>query len=288
MQKAQGEMQQALGSANSIGPDSGRENDLGTAIIHEDGTVVRPSMDDKASTRALRSPMSTPKVDEHSDNGEVSIPSIRISTESSRAKDGESEVTKVEEEEEKAASAKRKGKAKATEEDEDEDDKDDVEDEDEDEAVEKKVVNGNTQTNGVKSHAPEKPAQAAGEGEQAMNEASPTPAQEPFSFSTKRLCERWLDNLFMVLYEVCYSRSIHNLVGIDIVCFSTSRIYASGQFSVPRSRISKLNMSPTAKLGMNGKSSVISAFVFTIKKRPKRHTSGVSTAHDILQNHGRS
>ncbi|KAJ6572117.1 Chs5p-Arf1p-binding proteins-domain-containing protein [Mycena capillaripes] len=30
--------------------------------------------------------------------------------------------------------------------------------------------------------------------------ASPA-AQEPFSFSNKRLCERWLDNLFMVLYE---------------------------------------------------------------------------------------
>lgn len=248
MQKAQGEMQQALGSANSIGPDSGRENDLGTAIIHEDGTVVRPSMDDKASTRALRSPMSTPKLDEASDNGEVSmIPSIRISTESSRAKDGESEVTKVEEEEEKADLAKKKGKAKATEEDDEDEDEDD--DEDEDEVVENKAVNGNTQTNGIKTHAPEKPAQAAGEGEQAMNEASPVPAQEAFSFSTKRLCERWLDNLFMVLYEACYSRSIHILVGIDIMCFSTSRIYASGQFSVPRLLISKLNMSLIAKLG---------------------------------------
>jgi hypothetical protein len=246
MQKAQGEMQQALGSANSIGPDSGRENDLGTAIIHEDGTVVRPSIDDKASTRALRSPMSTSKVDEASENGEVSmIPSIRISTESSR---GESEVTKVEEEEEKADLAKKKGKGKATEEDEEDDDDEDDED-DEDEVVEKKAINGNTQTNGVKTHAPEKPAQAAGEGEQAVNEASPSPTQEPFSFSTKRLCERWLDNLFMVLYEACYSRSIHNLVGIDIMCFSTSRIYASGQFSVPRLLISKLNMSPTAKLG---------------------------------------
>ena len=29
-----------------------------------------------------------------------------------------------------------------------------------------------------------------------------SPSQEPFSFSNKRLCERWLDNLFMVLYEV--------------------------------------------------------------------------------------
>jgi Chs5-Arf1p-binding protein BUD7/BCH1 len=29
--------------------------------------------------------------------------------------------------------------------------------------------------------------------------------QESLSFSNKRLCERWLDNLFMVLYEVRYS-----------------------------------------------------------------------------------
>ena len=32
-------------------------------------------------------------------------------------------------------------------------------------------------------------------------EEPPSPS-EPFSFSNKRLCERWLDNLFMVLYEV--------------------------------------------------------------------------------------
>ncbi|KAK0496621.1 Chs5p-Arf1p-binding proteins-domain-containing protein [Armillaria luteobubalina] len=31
--------------------------------------------------------------------------------------------------------------------------------------------------------------------------ASPGLPPEPFSFSNKRLCERWLDNLFMVLYE---------------------------------------------------------------------------------------
>jgi len=47
----------------------------------------------------------------------------------------------------------------------------------------------------------ERPVKAAGEGDQNVNEASPTPVQEPFSFSNKRLCERWLDNLFMVLYE---------------------------------------------------------------------------------------
>ncbi|KAJ7255406.1 Chs5p-Arf1p-binding proteins-domain-containing protein [Mycena rebaudengoi] len=35
----------------------------------------------------------------------------------------------------------------------------------------------------------------------AKEAAAAALAQEPFSFSNKRLCERWLDNLFMVLYE---------------------------------------------------------------------------------------
>lgn len=39
------------------------------------------------------------------------------------------------------------------------------------------------------------------DAKKAKEPASPLP-QEPFSFSNKRLCERWLDNLFMVLYEV--------------------------------------------------------------------------------------
>lgn len=44
----------------------------------------------------------------------------------------------------------------------------------------------------------EKPTTA----ELADGESTPNPSQEAFSFSNKRLCERWLDNLFMVLYEV--------------------------------------------------------------------------------------
>ncbi|TFL00918.1 chaps family protein [Pterulicium gracile] len=44
------------------------------------------------------------------------------------------------------------------------------------------------------------PNSASGGGHH--NEAkSPAAQAEPFSFSNKRLCERWLDNLFMVLYE---------------------------------------------------------------------------------------
>jgi Chs5-Arf1p-binding protein BUD7/BCH1 len=57
-----------------------------------------------------------------------------------------------------------------------------------------------SETNGVDSAGLEKPEQAAaGEGEPEPG----TPSADPFSFSNKRLCERWLDNLFMVLYEVC-------------------------------------------------------------------------------------
>ena len=46
----------------------------------------------------------------------------------------------------------------------------------------------------------EKPTAAAAANEEV--ESSPSTPQEMFSFTNKRLCERWLDNLFMVLYEV--------------------------------------------------------------------------------------
>ncbi|KAM5532164.1 hypothetical protein V8D89_014189 [Ganoderma adspersum] len=68
------------------------------------------------------------------------------------------------------------------------------------------AANGHEETsetteNGVKESAGdalEKPVQAA---ENPEGEGGQAPSQEPFSFSNKRLCERWLDNLFMVLYE---------------------------------------------------------------------------------------
>jgi Chs5-Arf1p-binding protein BUD7/BCH1 len=50
----------------------------------------------------------------------------------------------------------------------------------------------------------EKPVQAAAENGPEAGEPPSTPVAttDAFSFSNKRLCERWLDNLFMVLYEV--------------------------------------------------------------------------------------
>ncbi|KAH9887210.1 chaps-domain-containing protein [Cubamyces lactineus] len=62
---------------------------------------------------------------------------------------------------------------------------------------------GEPKENGIKDsagNALEKPVQAAAENNQD-GEGGQGASQEPFSFSNKRLCERWLDNLFMVLYE---------------------------------------------------------------------------------------
>jgi Chs5-Arf1p-binding protein BUD7/BCH1 len=65
-------------------------------------------------------------------------------------------------------------------------------------------VNGTEKADAVEGL--QQPAQAAasegdGEGKDATQGGGPG-GQEAFSFSNKRLCERWLDNLFMVLYEV--------------------------------------------------------------------------------------
>ena len=138
------------------------ETDVSQMVIYEDGTVGRSSSDDDNSTRAIVSP--TPEDDStlHVNNN---IPTIRISTESGRDLDEEEE-----EEEEKDVAGT---------------------DEKKDEAKQNGIHNG---------AALEKPVQAAaGEAEDADGDVPPA---EPFSFSNKRLCERWLDNLFMVLYEV--------------------------------------------------------------------------------------
>ena len=69
-------------------------------------------------------------------------------------------------------------------------------DTEEDEAEEADIV----QTP-VVPKGPQKPELAAADPEKEDGEGTPS-SSETFSFSNKRLCERWLDNLFMVLYEV--------------------------------------------------------------------------------------
>lgn len=218
MQKTKGDIQQALATTSANGlSGSVRESDLGSAVIHEDGTLVRPSADDQASTRGIMAPSSPTSITEAdvNDNEPISaVPTIRISTESSRENDSKEEEERGRkksadnnddsEDEEKAEPEeseselpskvdrkKEKGKAKEV-----------YVDNGQEKVEDSTFANGTVQHNGIQKHDLERPIQAAGEGDQNVNEVSSVPAQEPFSFSNKRLCERWLDNLFMVLYEV--------------------------------------------------------------------------------------
>ncbi|KIJ15079.1 hypothetical protein PAXINDRAFT_169285 [Paxillus involutus ATCC 200175] len=165
MQKSHVDIQNAM--LNRREPTEPRSSaDVGNAVIHEDGTVVRRSVapnpssaaDDDASIRGVHSPQeSSASVDSKSDvqglSVSSSIPIIRVSSESQT-------------ERELAA-----------------------------------VVNGNGKEagrNGIASLIIEKPISAVASEE---SDISPRSGQDTFSFTNKRLCERWLDNLFMVLYE---------------------------------------------------------------------------------------
>ncbi len=135
--------------------------------------------DDNASTKGMHAPTSGSQIDspvssasesptpttESTDEAESSIPTIRISTESAR---------------EETLKAQKAPAAAAV------------------NGVEN--VNGDPVPKGL-----QQPVQAAaGESNGEKKDASSggPGGQESFSFSNKRLCERWLDNLFMVLYEV--------------------------------------------------------------------------------------
>ena len=175
MQKAQSDMKANMnGKGSSSSP-----------VIHEDGTVTGGNRDstlsgattkvdgdggadDDASTKGVVSPADPSQADLTASE----IPTIKISTESDR----EREHADME-----AAEAKLNG-----------------------ENTTETPKNG-TSTMDDHDHGVEKPIQAAsGDGNDKQDDSNP--AQDGFSFSNKRLCERWLDNLFMVLYEVCRTR----------------------------------------------------------------------------------
>lgn len=165
------------------------QTNASSTVIHEDGSVTQAGTtlagkdaDDNASTKGVRSAAGTPAHSPRASgaNGGAAsadvdavtngIPTIRISTESNRER------------------AKQ-------------------EDEGEGEGAEGDAPANGTQENGASEPAGpalEKPVQAAaGEGNQDETGQGGQGQQEAFSFSNKRLCERWLDNLFMVLYEAC-------------------------------------------------------------------------------------
>lgn len=157
---------------------SATDRDSDTMVIHEDGTAARSS---KSPESVVSKSTVLAKNDEADDDASIRgvkespidskksldvvdpIPTIRIST--------ESDIEREKNESEKLD------------------------------------VNGNEATiNGLQNVGDtlEKPVQAAAENGLESGEAlsTPTATTDAFSFSNKRLCERWLDNLFMVLYEV--------------------------------------------------------------------------------------
>ncbi|KAI0044319.1 chaps family protein [Auriscalpium vulgare] len=160
-----------------------RAVDDGDAVIPEDGAPRGELADDDASTRGVRSAESA-----HGSNmGSVSAHDVKVLEAAAEAAEAAAHVSDVEEEDGIPTIRISTESSRETK----------VEVNGKEEEVKEEV-----KTNGVLEHALQQPVQAAaGEGEQENSEAGGNPAQEPFSFTNKRLCERWLDNLFMVLYE---------------------------------------------------------------------------------------
>ncbi|KAI5120599.1 hypothetical protein M0805_008076 [Coniferiporia weirii] len=146
--------------------------------IHEDGTLAPSAKtspvaaDDDASTRGVVSPASEGAQATQSDLNVNEIPTIKISTESDREREH--------------ASLREVGVA-----------------------LNGESSNGDEKDAEAHAHGLERPMQAASgengksgeEGDASNGSGAGGNAQDGFSFSNKRLCERWLDNLFMVLYE---------------------------------------------------------------------------------------
>jgi hypothetical protein len=227
------------------------------SVIHEDGSV-HPSQqrkdftcqlrwllsangdaDDDASVRAVKESPT------HKGLGQGSlaiadIPTIRISTESDGDRVREAAVIEAAKEpEQQDEKVRRRGKKRKVQ----------VRARARAGVESRRKVNGTTPV----VHAPlEKPVQAAADNSSGAEDAAPAPATtaDAFSFSNKRLCERWLDNLFMVLYTKCVwcylpSRS----QGTE----STPRICEFGRSSGQKLPITRLNILPTRSLGWSGR-----------------------------------
>jgi Chs5-Arf1p-binding protein BUD7/BCH1 len=168
MQKAQNDIRVA-----------GLDGDLPNGrVIYEDGTARKQSADDNASTKGLVSPNASPIQTRTPIS--PGIPVIKVSSESDRDRELE-EMERGNEE--------KKGE------------------EESDESIRPSgVTNPIVDTLERAAEGLEKPSQAAASDdskETKKDGALPEYREaEGFSFANKRLCERWLDNLFMCLYEV--------------------------------------------------------------------------------------
>lgn len=168
MQKAQADISQH--QVNGVKSSHVRDSTVsGVQTLVASGRLDGEA-DDDASTKGMSSPVSDTEVNPTQSELNISqIPTIKISSESDR----EQEVG---------------------------DTKPDAD----------SVANVTTAASpSVASQELEKPLQAAaGDDTDKTSDTNGNPTQEGFSFSNKRLCERWLDNLFMVLYEVRSSSNI--------------------------------------------------------------------------------
>lgn len=164
-------------------------------MIHEDGSVRKSGADDNASTKGMVSPPAMSPEDTKHPPLSPGIPVIKVSTESDRDRElADLEQDKTDE----------KGKDALTE-------------------AEEERANGDTNpivdTLERAAEGLERPSQAAASDESKDGKKDGAEADYPetegFSFANKRLCERWLDNLFMCLYEVSqkhlYYRTLFNL-----------------------------------------------------------------------------
>ena len=174
MQKAQGEINHVISTTATEAPKEG--GDTPQVVIHEDGTVMSGAQesapsnsDDNASTRVMVSPTMKPSSSTDINGSSLDTTGVIPTIRVSTESDRDLE---------------------------------------EDIAInDLPPVNGETELNRLGDvDTLEKPVQAAA-GEEEQGDGERSPSQEPFSFSNKRLCERWLDNLFMVLYEVTLNTS---------------------------------------------------------------------------------
>lgn len=202
MQKAQGDISAVVNGTSASTSSAVAEKGEDGKEKEKDGGVDSGA-DENASTRGMVSPASVDA---------PTIPTIRISTESERMKKAEESTFEAnghagDEEEGQSSSAEVEGQATPT--------------------VEETVVVGKPEQAAIPP--PSKDEQQDGKHHQHRHQESMGGAD--FSFSNKRLCERWLDNLFMVLYEVRHPITILPLLtSVCLIC----RTSASGRYSAPK------------------------------------------------------
>lgn len=165
--------QKVQADMRSAGPDQQSHNPNGA--IHEDGTVGSPHTSTNGNANGNGGSLPAPDAD---DNASTRAIVDRSSTDAPATPDVEKPVITDEFDEDSNVSS--------------------VEDADFAEQVQANGVKKEEEEDEMKTTDLERPGVAVMNEEEDSKNSPP----QDYSFSNKRLCERWLDNLFMVLYEV--------------------------------------------------------------------------------------